>query len=42
MSEVFDDENYDDGFDDHKLSKRLNVELWKKLFVYASRYPTDL
>ena len=42
MSEVFDDENFDDGFDDHKLSKRLNVELWKKLFAYASRYPTDL
>ena len=42
MSEVFDDENFDDGFDDHKLSKRLNVELWKKLFSYASRYPTDL
>ncbi len=42
MSEVFDDENFDDGFDDHKLSKRLNVELWKKLFGYASRYPTDL
>ena len=42
MSEVFDDENFDDGFDDHKLSKRLNVDLWKKLFGYASRYPTDL
>ena len=42
MSEVFDDENFNDGFDDHKLSKRLNVELWKKLFAYASRYPTDL
>ena len=26
MSEVFDDENYDDGFDEEKLSKRLNIE----------------
>jgi len=42
VSEVFDDENFDDGFDDHKLSKRLNVELWKKLFGYASQYPADL
>ena len=42
MSEVFDDENYDDGFDEDKLSKRFNVDLWKKLFVYASRYPRDL
>ena len=42
MSEVFDDENYDDGFDEEKLSSRLNVGLWKKLFVYASRYPRDL
>ena len=31
MSEVFDDENYDDGFDEDKLSKRFNVDLWKKL-----------
>ena len=42
MSEVYDDENFDDGFDEQKLSKRLNVELWKKLFVYAGRYPQDL
>ena len=42
MSEVYDDENFDDGFDEQKLSKRLNIELWKKLFVYAGRYPRDL
>ena len=33
MSEVFDDENFDDGFDDHKLSKRLNVEYGKNFLV---------
>ena len=42
MSEVYDDENYDDGFDEDGLSRQLNLGLWKKLFVYASRYPKDL
>ena len=39
---MYDDDNFDDGFDDTTLSKRLNVELWKKLFAYALRYPTEL
>ena len=38
----YDDENYDDGFDDDALASRMNVDLWKKLFAYARRYPRDL
>ena len=36
---MYDDENYDDGFDEEKLAARINVDLWKKLFDYARRYP---
>ncbi len=39
---MYDDENYDDGFDEESLASRLNVELWKKLFGYARRYPREL
>ena len=39
---MYDDENYDDGFDDAKLGASLNVALWKKLFAYAARYPAEL
>ncbi len=39
---MYDDENYDDGFDDEKLAAQINVALWKKLFAYARRYPTEL
>ena len=38
----YDDENYDDGFDDDALAARMNLDLWKKLFGYAKRYPKDL
>ena len=36
---MYDDENYDDGFDEEKLAARFNADLWKKLFAYARRYP---
>lgn len=39
---MYDDENYDDGFDEEKLAARINVDLWKKLFDYARRYPDIL
>lgn len=38
----FDDENYSDGFDDEALAKRFDATLWKRLFAYARRYPTEL
>jgi len=38
----YDDENFDDGFDDDALAARMNLDLWKKLFGYAKRYPRDL
>jgi len=38
----YDDDNFNDGFDDAELARRMNVGLWKKLFVYARRYPRDL
>jgi ATP-binding cassette subfamily B protein len=39
---MYDDENYDDGFDEEALAARINLDLWKKLFGYARRYPTEL
>lgn len=39
---TYDDENYDDGFDDEKLAARMNLDLWRKLFVYAKQYPAEL
>lgn len=38
----YDDEIYDDGFDEDALASRMNLDLWKKLFAYARRYPRDL
>jgi ATP-binding cassette subfamily B protein len=38
----YDDETFDDGFDDEALASRMNIDLWKKLFAYARRYPRDL
>lgn len=40
--ENYDDDNYNDGFDDDALAKHMNMNLWRKLFVYAKRYPTEL
>jgi ATP-binding cassette subfamily B protein len=39
---MYDDENYDDGFDEAALAAHINLDLWKKLFGYARRYPTEL
>ncbi len=39
---MYDDENYDDGFDEEALAAQINVSLWRKLFDYAKRYPTEL
>jgi hypothetical protein len=38
----YDDENFDDGFDDEALASRVNLDLWRKLFAYARRYPREL
>jgi ATP-binding cassette subfamily B protein len=38
----YDDENFDDGFNEAALAKRMNFALWRKLFVYVKRYPRDL
>lgn len=38
----YDDENFDDGFDDDALATAMNMNLWVKLFNYATRYPGDL
>ncbi len=37
-----DDEIYNDGFDEEALASRMNLDLWRKLFGYARRYPKDL
>ena len=38
----YDDDTFDDGFNDDASAKRVNLTLWRKLFVYARRYPRDL
>jgi len=37
MSE-YDDDNYDDGFNEEELAKRIQIGLWKKLFTYTRPY----
>lgn len=39
---MYDDENFDDGFDEEKLARGINRGLWQKLFAYARRYPANL
>ncbi len=39
---MYDDENFDDGFDDKDLAANLNLNLWRKLFGYAKGYPFEL
>jgi ATP-binding cassette, subfamily B, bacterial len=39
---MYDDDNYDDGFDELALASRMRVGLWRKLFTYARRYPRHL
>lgn len=40
--EAYDDDNYNDGFDDDALARRVDTALWRKLFAYARRYPREL
>ena len=42
LEDNYDDDSYNDGFDDDALAKQMNMNLWRKLFVYAKRYPTEL
>ncbi|HIG39163.1 MAG TPA: ABC transporter ATP-binding protein [Gammaproteobacteria bacterium] len=37
MSEFFDDENYNDGFDD-SYKRGMNLELWRRLLSYTLNY----
>ncbi|MEM7079009.1 MAG: ABC transporter ATP-binding protein [Pseudomonadota bacterium] len=39
---MYDDDNYDDGFDEEALAATINTALWRKLFGYAMRYPRDV
>jgi len=34
----YDDDNYDDGFSEEELAKKIQVGLWKKLFTYTRPY----
>jgi ATP-binding cassette subfamily B protein len=35
---MYDDDNYDDGFDEEALARRMRLGLWKKLFAYTKPY----
>ncbi|MEM9623168.1 MAG: ABC transporter transmembrane domain-containing protein, partial [Pseudomonadota bacterium] len=39
---MYDDENYNDGFDEEALAANINPQLWRKLFDYARVYPRQL
>lgn len=39
---MYDDENFEDGFNEEALARRLNTGLWKKLFLYAWRHPSNV
>ncbi len=41
MSEFFDDENYNDGFNDN-LEQGMNLELWRKLLNYTLHYRSEV
>lgn len=41
MSDYYDDENFDDGFQED-VEGRLNLALWKKLLGYALNYPFEV
>ena len=33
---MYDDDNYDDGFDEEALARRMRLDLWRKLFAYTT------
>jgi ATP-binding cassette, subfamily B, bacterial len=35
---MYDDDNYDDGFDEEALARRMRLHLWRKLFAYTKPY----
>jgi ATP-binding cassette, subfamily B, bacterial len=39
---MYDDDNYDDGIDEIALASGMRLELWRRLFTYARRYPRHL
>jgi ATP-binding cassette subfamily B protein len=39
---MFDDANYDDGFDELAIAKRVRLSLWKKLFAYTRPYRREV
>jgi ATP-binding cassette subfamily B protein len=39
---MYDDDNYDDGFDEEALARRMRLNLWRKLFAYTRPYRREL
>jgi ATP-binding cassette subfamily B protein len=39
---MYDDDNYDDGFDEEALARRMRLGLWRKLFSYTAPYKREL
>ena len=39
---MYDDDNYDDGFDEIALARRMRLDLWRKLFAYTRPYRREL
>lgn len=39
---MYDDDNYDDGFDEEALASHMRLSLWRKLFAYTKPYKRDL
>jgi ATP-binding cassette subfamily B protein len=42
MSDFFDDENFDDGFNEDSYQQGMNLDLWRKLLGYTLTYRTEV
>ena len=42
MSEFFDDDNYNDGFNEDAYEQGMDLGLWQQLLAYTLSYPRDV
>ena len=42
MSEFFDDDNYNDGFNEDSFEQGMDLGLWRQLLAYTLSYPKDV
>ena len=42
MSDFFDDENFNDGFNEDSFEQGMDLSLWQRLLAYTLKYPRDV